>query len=61
MVKAAGGATLTEPFDVMDAGRMAVFTDPEGAVFCVWEPNQHKGARVIKRAWRAHLQRTGDR
>ncbi len=46
-VKAAGGATLTEPFDVMDAGRMAVFTDPEGAVFCVWEPGQHKGARVI--------------
>ena len=46
-VKAAGGATLTEPFDVMDAGRMAVFTDPEGAVFCVWEPRQHKGARVI--------------
>jgi predicted enzyme related to lactoylglutathione lyase len=46
-VKAAGGATLTEPFDVMDAGRMAVFTDPEGAVFCVWQPKQHKGARVI--------------
>jgi predicted enzyme related to lactoylglutathione lyase len=46
-VKAAGGATLTEPFDVMDAGRMAVFTDPEGAVFCAWEPKQHKGARVI--------------
>jgi predicted enzyme related to lactoylglutathione lyase len=46
-VKAAGGATLTEPFDVMDAGRMAVFSDPAGAVFCVWEPKQHKGARVI--------------
>ena len=46
-VTAAGGATLTEPFDVMDAGRMAVFADPEGAVFCVWQPNQHKGARVI--------------
>ncbi len=46
-VNAAGGATLTEPFDVMDAGRMAVFTDPEGAAFCVWEPKAHKGARVI--------------
>jgi uncharacterized protein len=46
-VKAAGGATLIEPFDVMDAGRMAVFADPEGAVFCVWQPKQHKGARVI--------------
>ncbi len=46
-VKSAGGATLTEPFDVMDAGRMAVFADPEGAVFCVWQPKRHKGARVI--------------
>ena len=26
---------------------MAVFADPEGAVFCVWEPEAHKGARVI--------------
>ncbi len=46
-VKAAGGTTLAEPFDVMDAGRMAVFADPEGAVFCVWQPKRHKGARVI--------------
>jgi hypothetical protein len=46
-VKAAGGTTLTEPFDVMDAGRMAVFADPEGAAFCVWQPNRHEGARVI--------------
>ena len=29
----AGGAVLSEPFDVMDAGRMAVLADPEGAVF----------------------------
>lgn len=46
-VEAAGGATLTEPSDVGDAGRMAVFADPESAVFCVWEPKRHKGARVI--------------
>ena len=32
-----GGAVLTEPFDVMDAGRMAVLADPEGAVFNVWQ------------------------
>jgi predicted enzyme related to lactoylglutathione lyase len=36
-----------EPFDVMDAGRMAVFSDPEGAVFSVWQAKQHKGARVV--------------
>ena len=46
-VGAAGGRTLTEPFDVMDAGRMAVLADPEGATFSVWQPKQHKGARVI--------------
>ena len=36
-----------EPFDVMDAGRMAVFADPEGAAICVWQADQHKGARVV--------------
>jgi predicted enzyme related to lactoylglutathione lyase len=46
-VQAAGGRVLKEPFDVMDAGRMAVFADPEGAVFCVWQANQHKGARIV--------------
>jgi uncharacterized protein len=38
---------VREPFDVMDAGRTAVFTDPEGAVFCVWQAKRHIGARVI--------------
>jgi predicted enzyme related to lactoylglutathione lyase len=42
-----GGGVLMEPFDVMDAGRMAVCTDPEGAVFCVWQAKQHKGARIV--------------
>jgi predicted enzyme related to lactoylglutathione lyase len=46
-VKAAGGTALSEPFDVMQAGRMAVFADPEGAVFCVWQPKEHTGARII--------------
>src|SRR4051812_48788928 len=41
-VGAAGGKVLTEPFDVMQAGRMGVFSDPEGAVFSVWQPNEHK-------------------
>jgi len=43
----AGGTVVMEPFDVMDAGRMAVIADPEGAVFMVWEPNQHKGSQVV--------------
>jgi predicted enzyme related to lactoylglutathione lyase len=45
--RAAGGGVAAEPFDVMDFGRMAVVTDPEGAAFCVWEAKQHKGAKVV--------------
>jgi uncharacterized protein len=40
----AGGEVLNGPFDAMDAGRMAVAQDPQGAVFCVWEPKKHIGA-----------------
>ena len=32
-MRAAGGTVLMEPVDVGDAGRMAVFADPEGAAF----------------------------
>ena len=46
----AGGKTLMEPFDVMDAGRMAVFADPEGAVFFVWQAKQNKGAQIVNEA-----------
>ena len=43
----AGGTVVAEPFDVMDAGRMAVLADPEGAVFSVWQSNNHRGAQVV--------------
>jgi predicted enzyme related to lactoylglutathione lyase len=46
-VREAGGAVVTEPFDVMDSGRMGVFTDPEGAVFCVWQAKENKGAQLV--------------
>jgi predicted enzyme related to lactoylglutathione lyase len=46
-VRAAGGRVLAEPFDVFDAGRMATFADPEGAVFRVWQPGSMKGAQVV--------------
>jgi uncharacterized protein len=46
-VRAAGGAVISEPFDVLDAGRMAVVGDPEGAVFCVWQAKNHRGAQVV--------------
>jgi uncharacterized protein len=46
-VKEAGGSVVMEPFDIMNAGRMAVLMDPEGAVFCVWQAKEHKGARIV--------------
>jgi predicted enzyme related to lactoylglutathione lyase len=46
-VRDAGGSIAIEPFDIMDSGRMAVFTDPEGAAFCVWQAKEHKGARIV--------------
>ncbi|MGH9048783.1 MAG: VOC family protein [Acidimicrobiia bacterium] len=45
--KDAGGAVVMEPFDVMDAGRMAVLSDPEGAVFFVWEAKNNQGATIV--------------
>jgi len=49
-VASAGGKTLMEPFDVMDAGRMAVFADPEGAAICVWQAKEHRGAGIVNEA-----------
>lgn len=45
--KAAGGRVVTEPFDVFDAGRMAVIADPEGAILMLWEPKAHRGAQLV--------------
>ena len=42
------GATVhAGPFDVMEAGRMAVIQDPQGAFFMVWEPRQNIGAGLV--------------
>jgi predicted enzyme related to lactoylglutathione lyase len=42
-----GATVLMPPFDVMDAGRMAVLQDPTGAVFQVWQPGRSIGARIL--------------
>ena len=42
-----GAQVMGGPFDVMTAGRMAVVRDPEGAVFSVWQPGEHIGARRV--------------
>ncbi len=43
----AGGRVLMQPFDVQDAGRMAVLADPGGALFCVWQAAAHHGAELV--------------
>jgi predicted enzyme related to lactoylglutathione lyase len=44
---AEGATVIAEPFDVMDAGRMAVFTDPVGATLAAWEPRASIGAELV--------------
>ncbi|MDQ1741543.1 MAG: uncharacterized protein QOE53_3195 [Pseudonocardiales bacterium] len=43
----AGGKVLAPPFDVFDAGRMAVVADPAGAVLCLWQAGTNIGAEVV--------------
>jgi len=42
-VAAAGGSVLSEPFDVLDVGRMSVAADPGGAAFGIWQARAHIG------------------
>jgi predicted enzyme related to lactoylglutathione lyase len=46
-VRDAGGTVLRDPSDVGESGRMAVFMDPAGAAFCVWQAKEHRGAAIV--------------
>ena len=39
-----GGKIYGGAFDVLDAGRMAIIEDPDGAMLAAWEPREHPGA-----------------
>jgi uncharacterized protein len=45
-INRAGGDVMAQ-IDVMDQGRMALFADPTGAVCCLWEPGEHRGAQLL--------------
>ena len=45
--KTLGGTIVYGPVDVFDAGRIAIVTDPTGAVFAVWQPKANIGAEVF--------------
>jgi uncharacterized protein len=46
-VLAAGGQVIVPAMDVLDVGRMAIFRDPQGAVFSVWQAGAHPGAELV--------------
>lgn len=46
VVKANGGTAMMEPMTVGDFGRMAVFTDPSGAAFGIWQADTHPGCEL---------------
>ena len=43
-----GGTVMAPPFDVMDAGRMAIIQDPTKAALALWEAKDHPGAGVVR-------------
>ena len=45
--KSLGAQLSSEPFDVLDVGRMANVRDSQGARFAIWEARRQKGADVI--------------
>ena len=45
-VQEAGGSTIAPPMQVAELGTMAVFADPQGAVFGVWQPGTHVGSEL---------------
>lgn len=46
-VEGTKGGVLVAPMDVMEAGRMAIYADPAGAVIGIWQPKQHLGAGLV--------------
>jgi predicted enzyme related to lactoylglutathione lyase len=46
-VREHGGTVLAEPMDVPGSGRMALATDPGGALFGLWQAGGHPGALLV--------------
>jgi len=46
-IESAGGQVVMGPIDVADAGRVAIATDPTGAVFGIWQSGTNKGAAIV--------------
>jgi predicted enzyme related to lactoylglutathione lyase len=46
-VQEAGGTMIAEPMDIAGYGHLAVFSDPTGAVFGIWQPGTFAGAELV--------------
>jgi predicted enzyme related to lactoylglutathione lyase len=46
-VEQLGGTLHAPPFDVLEAGRMSVLSDPTGAVVYLWQAKEHSGAGLV--------------
>ncbi|MGW4791482.1 VOC family protein [Nonomuraea sp. NPDC004297] len=49
-VEQAGGTVVGPPLDIEGQGRMAVFADPAGAAFAVWQPGATDGLGLVTEA-----------
>jgi uncharacterized protein len=43
----AGGSAISEPMEVAELGTVALFADPTGAVFGIWQPGTFAGAALV--------------
>jgi hypothetical protein len=61
-ITGAGGQVFAPPFDVMDVGRMAIASDPSGAVFGIWQSHAHTGFRLANEpgsdCWNENMSRS---
>ncbi len=47
LVTEAGGTVMAPPMQVAELGTMAVYFDPTGAAFGIWQPGTHGGSELI--------------
>ena len=61
-VREGGGTVLQEDVDFTPVGRLGVFRDPQGAVFCAWEAGDREGAQLVNEpsAWSMSALQTDD-
>src|SRR4051812_36834055 len=63
-VESSGGTVIVAPMDVMDAGRMAIYSHPDAGMFGAWQAGTHKGAQLVNEpvslAWNGLMTRNQD-